>query len=380
MQGKPKVETILIDSSKPTNSEIEEYRHLVSEMKREIRWMDEKYGEKWENVAKSDYLRLTSLEEKLDKIQAKYPNYNFKNNEMKGNEKMKNENRNQEFLRQLKEEKEINMTDIEVRATGTQYAPVSGNSQVEVPQNLVAGILMEAERSNELFHRVHMIRTSQNTKLNVGAYQQEELAKLEEFEEISMKDFAISHCEVVMNRYGTGSRLSRRLIQASNFDVMQHCCLLFGDRLALTCEKEVVRVLEANNKMKEVAMSESALNDLVKAVLNLKPVDRAQAVVVASPSFFEACVLEQDKNGRNQLSYNLDGIRHAVMGVPVVVSDALESGAYVGNFGRGVVACVNIENIKAVDAPQVHAVDLFLNCYFGVEVQMPEAVVRIKQQ
>lgn len=302
---------------------------------------------------------------------------NMKNqNVMKGNDKM--ENRNQEFLRQLKEEKEINMTDIEVRATGTQFAPAENNSQVEVPQNLVSGILLEAARSNELFHRVHMIQTSQNTKLNVGSYQQEELAKLAEFEEINMQDFATGHVEVELNRYGTGSRISRRLIQASNFDVLQHCQLLFGDRLGLTCEKEVVRVLAANDQIKEVAASESSLNDLVKAVLKLKPVDRASAVVVASPAFFESCVLEQDKNGRNQLAYSLEGIRHSVMGVPVVVSDALESGAYVGNFSRAVVACVNLESIKAVDAPQVHAVDLFLNAYFGVAVQMPEAVVRIK--
>lgn len=380
-----KVETILIDSNKPTNSEIEEYRHLVSEMKREIRFMDEKYGENWDNVAKSDYLRLTSLEEKLDKIQAKYPNYNFKNNENGGKNRMKNENRNQEFLRQLKEEKEINMTNIEVRATGTQYAPVENNSQVEVPQNLVKGILMEAQRQNELFNRVHMIHTSQNTKLNVGSYQQMELAQLDEFEEISMQDFSVSHCEIVMNRYGTGSRLSRRLIQASNFDVMQHCCLLFGDRLGLTCEKEVVRVLQANNKVQKVGyladdVYETPLNALVKGLLKLKPVDRAQAVCVCSPDYFEKCVLQQDGNGRNQLSYSLDGVRPSIMGVPVVVSDALETGAYIGNFGRAVVACVNIEHIKAVDMPNVHAVDIFLNAYFGVAVQMPEAVVRIEFQ
>ena len=99
----------------------------------------------------------------------------------KGNEN--NMNKNKEFLRQLKEEKEVNMSEIEVRATGTQYAPSENNSQVEVPQNLVSGILMEAQRSNELFHRVHMIQTSQDTKLNVGAYQQEELAQLDEFEQ-----------------------------------------------------------------------------------------------------------------------------------------------------------------------------------------------------
>lgn len=303
-----------------------------------------------------------------------------------GGKKMENrENRNQEFLRQLKEEKEIDMSNIEIRAVGSQYAPESGNSRIEVPQNLVKGILMEAQRSNELFNRVHMIQTSQNTKLNVGSYQQMELAQLDEFEEINMQDFQTSHVEVVMNRYGTGSRLSRRLIQASNFDVMQHCQLLMGDRLGMTCEKEVLRVLQANDQIQKVGyladdVYETPLNALVKGLLKLKPVDRSQAVCVCSPEYFEKCVLQQDGNGRNQLSYSLDGVRPSVMGVPVVVSDALESGAYIGNFGRAVVACVNIENIKAVDMPNVHAVDVFLNAYFGVAVQMPEAVVRIEFQ
>ena len=376
-----KVETILIDSSKPTQSEIEEYHHLISEMKREIRWMDEKYGEKWDNVAKSDYLRLTSLEEKLDKIQAKYPNYNFKNNETR-KESVKMTNK--EILEQLKEEKEINMAEIEVRyGTGTQYAPTEF-SHVEVPQNLVKGILMEAERSNEVFKRVHKIQTSQDTKLNVGAYQQEQLMQLAEFQQINMQDFATAHVEVVMNRYGTGTRVSKRLIQASNFDVMQHVQLLIGDRLGLTCEMMAINTLATDNKVQKVQYGADAddtpLNAMVKALLKLKPVDRAQAVVVCSPAYFEECVLERDAVGRNQLSYELQSIRPTVMGVPVVVSDALTQGAYVGNFNRAVVACVNIESIKAVDEPSVHAVDVFLNCYLGCAVQMPEAVVRIEPQ
>ena len=298
----------------------------------------------------------------------------------KGNDKMNNK----EFLKQLKEEKEINMNEIEIRGTGTQYAP-EGNSQIEVPQNLVAGILMEAQRSNELFKRVHMIQTSQDTKLNVGSYQQEELAQLDEFEQINMKDFATNHVEVVMNRYGTGTRVSRRLIQASNFDVMQHCQLLMGDRLGLTCENKVIQALEAHENVQKVGyladdVYETPLNALVKGLLKLKPVDRSQAVCVCSPAYFEACLLQQDGNGRNQLSYDLQSVRPSVMGVPVVVSDALESGAYIGNFNRAVVACVNIEGIKAVDEPSVNAVDVFLNAYFGVAVQMPEAVVRIEFQ
>lgn len=324
---------------------------------------------------------LTETQEKRLKQINMWLEESQENRQMKGNENKMNKNK--EFLKQLKEEKEINMSEIEVRATGTQYAPSENNSQVEVPQNLVAGILMEAQRSNELFHRVHMIQTSQDTKLNVGAYQQEELAQLDEFEQINMKDFTTNHVEVVMSRFGTGTRVSKRLIQASNFDVLHHCQLLMGDRLGLTCEKLVIRALEANAKVQKVGyitgdVYETPLNAIVKALLKLKPVDRAQSVIVCSPNFFEKAVLQQDSNGRNMLSWELSGIRPTVMGVQVVVSDALETGAYVGNFNRAVVACVNLESVKAVDEPSVHAIDVFLNSYVGCAVQMPEAVVRVE--
>ena len=65
------------------------------------------------------------------------------------------------------------------------------------------------------------------------------------------------------------------------------------------------------------------------------------------------------------------------MGVPVVVSDALADGAYIGNFRRALVACVNLEELTAKDEPKVHAVDVFMNVYLGASVQMPEAVVRL---
>ena len=69
---------------------------------------------------------------------------------------------NKEFLKQLEEKRELNIEDLdkELRQVGTQYAPVAGGTtQVEVPQNIMAGILMEAQRTNEIFGRCTFIAT-----------------------------------------------------------------------------------------------------------------------------------------------------------------------------------------------------------------------------
>ena len=336
-------------------------------------------------MALSEKRSLDSVEQdKLEHYQNKLQNLK---NQRFGNRKEEKRMTNKEFLKQLEEKRELNIEDLdkELRQVGTQYAPVAdGTTQVEVPQNIMAGILMEAQRTNEIFGRCTFIATSQDTKLNVGAYQQEELAQLKEFQEINMKDFDTDHVEVVLNRYGTGTRVSKRLVASSNFDIMQHVRLLMGDRLGLTAEKLAIKALDKGVTAGKVAKVEytdaKPLEALVKALLKLKPVDRAQAVVVCSPEFFEKAILEEDANGRNKLSYELQQIRPTVMGVPVVVSDALADGAYIGNFRRAMVACVNLNELVAKDEPSVHAVDVFLNVYMGASVQMPEAVVRLAPQ
>ena len=302
---------------------------------------------------------------------------NTKNVTLKGNDTMKNN----EFLRELRNAKEVNIADMQLRAVGTNHS-TSASSKVQVAENLVDGIVTEAQKTNEIFSKAKLILTSNDTRLNIGAYGETTMQELEEFGEIQMKDFEVSQVVVPLKRYGHGSRISRRLINSSNFDVFAHAYQVFGDVLGRQCEKLAVAALEqavTATKIAKVEVGEGAnyTRAVAQAILKLKPVYRANAAIICSPAAYEELMLAEDSNGRNLLTFELTSIRASFMGVPILVSDGIEDGAYVIDVERALVACINIDTVKAVDEPSVDAVDLYLNTYIGCGVQLPAAAVKI---
>lgn len=302
---------------------------------------------------------------------------NTKNVTLKGNDTMKNN----EFLRELRNAKEVNIADMQLRAVGTNHS-TSATSKVKVAENLVDGIVTEAQKTNEIFSKAKLILTSNDTRLNIGAYGETQMQELEEFGEIQMKDFEVSQVVVPLKRYGHGSRISRRLINSSNFDVFAHAYQVFGDVLGRQCEKLAVAALEkavTDTKIAKVEAGEGAnyVRAVAQAILKLKPVYRANAAIICSPAAYEELMLAEDSNGRNLLTFELTSIRASFMGVPILVSDGIEDGAYVIDVERALVACINIDTVKAVDEPSVDAVDLYLNTYIGCGVQLPAAAVKI---
>ena len=302
---------------------------------------------------------------------------NTKNVTLKGNDTMKNN----EFLRELRNAKEVNIADMQLRAVGTNHS-TSATSRVQVAENLVDGIVTEAQKTNEIFSKAKLILTSNDTRLNIGAYGETTMQELEEFGEIQMKDFEVSQVVVPLKRYGHGSRISRRLINSSNFDVFAHAYQVFGDVLGRQCEKLAVAALEqavTATKIEKVEAGEGAnyARAVAQAILKLKPVYRANAAIICSPAAYEELMLAEDAQGRNLLTFELTSIRASFMGVPILVSDGIEDGAYVIDVERALVACINIDTVKAVDEPSVDAVDLYLNTYIGCGVQLPAAAVKI---
>ena len=302
---------------------------------------------------------------------------NTQNVTLKGNDMMKNT----EFLKELRNAKEVNIADMQLRAVGTNHS-TSATSKVHVAENLVDGIVTEAQKTNEIFSKAKLILTSNDTRLNIGAYGESTMQELEEFGEIQMKDFEVSQVVVPLKRYGHGSRISRRLINSSNFDVFAHAYQVFGDVLGRQCEKLAVAALEkavTDTKIAKVEAGEGAnyVRAVAQAILKLKPVYRANAAIICSPAAYEELMLAEDSNGRNLLTFELTSIRASFMGVPILVSDGIEDGAYVIDVERALVACINIDTVKAVDEPSVDAVDLYLNTYIGCGVQLPAAAVKI---
>lgn len=300
-----------------------------------------------------------------------------KNVNLKGNDQMKNT----EFLKELRNAKEVNIADMQLRAVGTNHS-TSASSRVQVAENLVDGIVTEAQKTNEIFSKAKLILTSNDTRLNIGAYGETTMQELEEFGEIQMKDFEVSQVVVPLKRYGHGSRISRRLINSSNFDVFAHAYQVFGDVLGRQCEKLAVAALEqavTATKIAKVEAGEGAnyARAVAQAILKLKPVYRANAAIICSPNAYEELMLAEDAQGRNLLTFELTSIRASFMGVPILVSDGIEDGAYVIDVERALVACINIDTVKAVDEPSVDAVDLYLNTYIGCGVQLPAAAVKI---
>ena len=219
MEGKPTVETILIDSSKPTQSEIEEYRHLISEMKREIRWMDEKYGEKWENVAKSDYLRLTSLEEKLDKLQAKYPNYNFKNNEIRKEDKQMD---NKEFRSLLKSGKEL--SDMEYRADSHHVMNViegGADYSAQRVETLQQAILKKMGEQQVLVQYMPFVEQKGKVKIPCSS-NVKKAVKVSEGEEFPKAYYDLTYLNVDLVKYAQQAILTNELLEDSQLAVQQH--------------------------------------------------------------------------------------------------------------------------------------------------------------
>ena len=302
---------------------------------------------------------------------------NTQNVTLKGNDMMKNT----EFLKELRNAKEVNIADMQLRAVGTNHS-TSATSKVRVAENLVDGIVTEAQKTNEIFSKAKLILTSNDTRLNIGAYGETTMQELEEFGEIQMKDFEVSQVVVPLKRYGHGSRISRRLINSSNFDVFAHAYQVFGDVLGRQCEKLAVAALEqavTATKIAKVEAGEGAnyARAVAQAILKLKPVYRANAAIICSPAAYEELMLAEDAQGRNLLTFELTSIRASFMGVPILVSDGIEDGAYVIDVERALVACINIDTVKAVDEPSVDAVDLYLNTYIGCGVQLPAAAVKI---
>ena len=386
-----KVETILIDSSKPTQSEIEEYRHLISEMKHEIRWMDEKYGENWDNVAKSDYLRLTSLEEKLDKLQAKYPNYNFKNNQMKGNEKM--ENRDFEKFLQNDYQKTF---ECEVREVST----MADNNDVKV-QNVANYVVKQLVERADLYGRCQAFSPA-NGVLSIPREDESNSSDDFEFvgENASLRVDKV-HFNVVKaeaKRLGVAVQVTEQLILNSGIDMQSYVLDLLARKLAKALNKQMVTGNHENGSFeglanaKAVEVKASALDSdvMLDMVHAMHPDHLDGAVFVMNRKSYNAVAKMKDLSGQYILklerSVAPEQTRYQAFGFPILINDCVaDDEVYFVNFREAYASLMpRSVRVKKIDSDSTNALNatvlLMIDAYFDAVVKNENAIVRYKQQ
>ena len=283
-------------------------------------------------------------------------------------------------LREATKEKGIqNVSDLEYRANVVTSTAVGSNTQHTVPVDFLGGVLFEAQHDNFLLSMVDVLRTENETQITVADYTGP-MKDLKEMEEIADSDFITSEKSIQLSRKGCATTVSQHLMQSANFNVQQHVAKIFGQSLAVTCEKLIAKALKDEVEIEAVTYEGSALKAIVQSLAVMPESLRHSACIIVSPETYANILGEEDGVGRNLLDFNYqNSLRAKIAGVPLVISAEIGDEIYVGSLKDAVKIGYSPRSLEAERAPRKDAISFFLNAYMGSCVVLPGAVKRLKK-
>ena len=278
----------------------------------------------------------------------------------------------------LKKEGLVNMTDLEVRAGNGVTDSSHVSTKHARPENFLDQVFMDATHDNLLVQLCHVVQSASETKLLIGA-EIGKMVALSELEELQVKDFETSMKQIVPQRMGIGTVVSRLMIETEVFDVASHVQRLFAKSLALTIEAEIAKTLDQAEDIPVAveAQDQSVLNTIVGVLATFPENLRANSVILVNPTTYSKILMEQDGVCRNLLSFEFDeSLRAKVCGVPIVVSEEVQ-GLYVGNLQDVLAVAVNMNRFEGENLPRQNAVSFTMNVYMGATIKLPKAMRKI---
>ena len=312
-------------------------------------------------------------------------NQNQNVNRKEEEKRMNNNDLNFELREKIgKNEGLVKLNDLEYRAavvTATADTTLGTNKQHVVPVNFVQGVVMDAVHDNFLLGMVKVVQSENEQRITVADYMGE-MKDLKEMEEIALEDFITAEKQIILNRKGCATMVSRHLINSANFDVQGHVGKIFSHALAVTLEKLVAKALDADTEVEanKVQYTGSLLKALVAQLAVMPESLRASSAIIMNPQAYQAMLGEEDSVGRNLLDFQYENsLRAKVCGVPVVISEQVQA-VYVGSLRDAVAVGVNVRSLEAEQLPRRDAVSFAMNAYVGATVVLPNAVKKLVKQ
>lgn len=358
-----------------------------------VKAMKEKLNAQIEQLAeaKINGLETRAIEEQIEELRGEIKTYQEEirkntvtiSTDTEGNEinEMKTKTDLNLELREATKEKGIqNVGDLEYRANVVTSTAVGVNTQHTVPVDFLGGVLFEAQHDNFLLSMVDVLRTENETQITVADYTGP-MKDLKEMEEIADSDFITSEKSIQLSRKGCATTVSQHLMQSANFNVQQHVAKIFGQSLAVTCEKLIAKALKDEVEIEAVTYEGSALKAIVQSLAVMPESLRRSACIIVSPETYANILGEEDSVGRNLLDFNYqNSLRAKIAGVPLVISAEIGDEIYVGSLKDAVKIGYSPRSLEAERAPRKDAISFFLNVYMGSCVVLPGAVKRLKKQ
>ncbi len=360
---------------------------IVNEQRNFTNTEAQRFNDYYQFLSKEDKKQFDSLINEMNKSSIFNIELRSQNVNRKEEKRMTTNNNDLNYeLRETigKNEGLVKLNDLEYRAavvTATADTNLGTNKQHSVPVNFVQGVVMDACHDNFLLGMVKVVQSENEQRITVADYMGE-MKDLKEMEEIALEDFITAEKQIVLNRKGCATMVSRHLINSANFDVQAHVGKIFSHALAVTLEKLVAKALDADTEVEgaKVQYQGSLLKALVAQLAVMPESLRASSAIIMNPQAYQAMLGEEDSIGRNLLDFAFENsLRAKVCGVPVIISEQVQA-VYVGSLRDAVAVGVNVRSLEAEQLPRRDAVSFAMNAYVGSCVVLPNAVKKLVKQ
>ena len=359
---------------------------IVDEQRNFTRNEQNKFNTYYDFLSKEDRQKFDKIINDMNSSSIFNIELRSQNENRKEEKRMNNQNDLNYELRETigKNEGLVKLNNLEYRAgvvTATADTTLGTNKQHAVPVNFVQGVVMDAVHDNFLLGMVKVVQSENEQRITVADYMGE-MKDLKEMEEIALEDFITAEKQIVLNRKGCATMVSRHLINSANFDVQAHVGKIFSHALAVTLEKLVAKALDADTEVEgaKVQYQGSLLKALVAQLAVMPESLRASSAIVMNPQAYQAMLGEEDSIGRNLLDFAFENsLRAKVCGVPVIISEQVQA-IYVGSLRDAVAVGVNVRSLEAEQLPRRDAVSFAMNAYVGSCVVLPNAVKKLVKQ
>lgn len=358
---------------------------IVDEQRNFTRNEQNKFNTYYDFLSKEDRQKFDKIIDDMNKSSIFKIEIRQNQNRKEEEKRMNNNDLNYELRETIgKNEGLVKLNDLEYRAgvvTATADTTLGTNKQHAVPVNFVQGVVMDAVHDNFLLGMVKVVQSENEQRITVADYMGE-MKDLKEMEEIALEDFITAEKQIVLNRKGCATMVSRHLINSANFDVQGHVGKIFSHALAVTLEKLVAKALDADTEVEanKVQYQGSLLKALVAQLAVMPESLRASSAIIMNPQAYQAMLGEEDSVGRNLLDFSFENsLRAKVCGVPVIISEQVQA-VYVGSLRDAVAVGVNVRSLEAEQLPRRDAVSFAMNAYVGSCVVLPNAVKKLVKQ
>ena len=225
---------------------------IVDEQRNFTRNEQNKFNTYYDFLSKEDRQKFDKIIDDMNKSSIFQIEIRQNQNRKEEEKRMNNNDLNFELREKIgKNEGLVKLNDLEYRAavvTATADTTLGTNKQHAVPVNFVQGVVMDACHDNFLLGMVKVVQSENEQRITVADYMGE-MKDLKEMEEIALEDFITAEKQIVLNRKGCATMVSRHLINSANFDVQAHVGKIFSHALAVTLEKLVAKALDADTEV-----------------------------------------------------------------------------------------------------------------------------------